>query len=136
MNVTYLTQEGHDRLKGELEEMKTAGRQEVSRSIAEARDKGDLSENAEYAAAKEAQGMLELKINELEKVMATARILSEADMDTTEVRLLTSVTILNKKTGKEDSYKMVSESEANLKDKKISASSGLTPLSTAQILFW
>ncbi|MBK9016198.1 MAG: transcription elongation factor GreA [Saprospiraceae bacterium] len=123
MTVTYLTQEGHNRLKSELEEMKTAGRQEVSRSIAEARDKGDLSENAEYAAAKEAQGMLELKINELEKVMATARILNEEDMDTTEVRLLTSVTILNKKTGKEDTYKLVSESEANLKDKKISASS-------------
>lgn len=123
MNHTYLTQEGHDRLKSELDELKTSGRQEVSRSIAEARDKGDLSENAEYAAAKEAQGMLELKINELEKVMATARILNEEDMDTTEVRLLTSVTIRNKKSGKEDTYKLVSESEADLKTKRISASS-------------
>ena len=123
MNVTYLTQEGHDRLKGELDELKTAGRQEASRAIAEARDKGDLSENAEYDAAKNAQGMLELKINELEKVMANARILNENDMDTSEVRLLTSVTILNKKTGKEDTYKLVSESESSLKDKKISASS-------------
>ncbi len=123
MNVTYLTQEGHDRLKGELEELKTTGRQEASRAIAEARDKGDLSENAEYDAAKNAQGMLELKINELEKVMANARILSTDDMDTSEVRLLTSVTILNKKTKKEDTYKLVSESESSLKDKKISASS-------------
>ncbi|MCF8246908.1 MAG: transcription elongation factor GreA [Saprospiraceae bacterium] len=123
MNVTYLTQEGHDRLKAELEELKTTGRLEVSRAIAEARDKGDLSENAEYSAAKDAQGMLELKINELEKVMANARILSTDDMDTSEVRLLTSVTILNKKTKKEDTYKLVSESESSLKDKKISASS-------------
>ena len=123
MNVTYLTQEGHDRLKAELEELKTTGRQEVSRAIAEARDKGDLSENAEYSAAKDAQGMLELKINELEKVMAHARILCTDDMDTSEVRLLTSVTILNKKTKKEDTYKLVSESESSLKDKKISASS-------------
>jgi transcription elongation factor GreA len=123
MNVTYLTQEGHDRLKAELDEMKTTGRQEAARAIAEARDKGDLSENAEYDAAKNAQGMLELKINELEKVMATARILSADDMDTSEVRLLTSVTILNKKTKKEDTYTLVSESESSLKDKKISASS-------------
>jgi transcription elongation factor GreA len=123
MNVTYLTQEGHDRLKAELDELKTAGRQEAARAIAEAREKGDLSENAEYDAAKNAQGMLELKINELEKVMATARILSSADMDTSEVRLLTSVTILNKKTGKEDTYTLVSESEASLKEKKISATS-------------
>jgi transcription elongation factor GreA len=123
MNVTYLTQAGHDRLKAELDELKTTGRQEAARAIAEARAQGDLSENAEYDAAKDAQGMLELRINELEKVMANARIISEADMDTSEVRLLTSVTILNKKTGKEDTYKLVSESEANLKDKKISASS-------------
>lgn len=123
MNVTYLTQEGHDKLKAELEEMKTTGRQEAARAIAEAREKGDLSENAEYDAAKNAQGMLEMKINELEKVMANARILSAEDMDTSEVRLLTSVTILNKKTNKEDTYTLVSESEANLKEKKISATS-------------
>lgn len=123
MNVTYLTQEGHDKLKAEMDELKTAGRQEAARAIAEAREKGDLSENAEYDAAKNAQGMLELRINELEKVLANVRILNASDMDTSEVRLLTSVTILNKKTGKEDTYTLVSESEASLKDKKISASS-------------
>lgn len=106
-----------------MDELKTAGRQEAARAIAEAREKGDLSENAEYDAAKNAQGMLELRINELEKVLANVRILSASDMDTSEVRLLTSVTILNKKTGKEDTYMLVSESEASLKDKKISASS-------------
>lgn len=122
-SYTYLTQEGHDRLKSELDEMKTTGRRDVARAIAEAREKGDLSENAEYDAAKDAQGLLELKINDLEKVLANARVLNEEDMDTSEVRLLTSVKIRNKKTGKEDTYKLVSESEANLKEKKISASS-------------
>jgi transcription elongation factor GreA len=110
-------------LKTELDELKTTGRQEAARAIAEAREKGDLSENAEYDAAKDAQGMLELRINELEKTLANARILDESMMDTSEVRLLTSVTIKNKKNGKEDTYKLVSESEANLKEKKISASS-------------
>jgi transcription elongation factor GreA len=119
----YLTQEGHDKLKAELDELKTTGRQEAARAIAEAREKGDLSENAEYDAAKDAQGMLELRINELEKALANARILDEASMDTSEVRLLLSVRIKNKKNGKEDTYKLVSESEANLKEKKISASS-------------
>lgn len=122
-NYTYLTQEGHDRLKSELEEMKTTGRMEVAKAIAEAREKGDLSENAEYDAAKDAQGLLELKINELEKMLANARVLNEEDMDTSQVRLLTAVTIRNKKTGKEVTYKLVSESEANLKENKISASS-------------
>lgn len=122
-NYTYLTQEGHDRLKAELDELKTTGRMEAAKAIAEAREKGDLSENAEYDAAKDAQGMLELRINELEKVLAHARILDESMMDTSEVRLLTSVTIKNKKNGKQDTYKLVSESEANLKEKKISASS-------------
>jgi transcription elongation factor GreA len=122
-NHIYLTQEGHNRLKTELDELKTTGRQEAARAIAEAREKGDLSENAEYDAAKDAQGMLELRINELEKTLANARILDESMMDTSEVRLLTSVTIKNKKNGKEDTYKLVSESEANLKEKKISASS-------------
>ncbi len=123
MNYTYLTQEGHDRLKAELDELKSTGRQEAARAIAEAREKGDLSENAEYDAAKNAQGMLELRINELEKVLANARVLDESSMDTSEVRLLTSVTIKNKKTGKQDTYKLVSESEANLKEKKISSTS-------------
>ncbi len=120
---TYLTQEGHDRLKTELDELKTTGRMEAARMIAEAREKGDLSENAEYDAAKDAQGMLELRINELEKTLAHARIIDESMIDISEVRLLTNVTIKNKKSGKQDTYKLVSESEANLKEKKLSATS-------------
>ena len=120
---TYLTQEGYDRLSAELEELKSTGRQEVAKAIAEARDKGDLSENAEYDAAKDAQGMLELKINELEKTLASARILDETQIDTSKVVLLANITIRNKKSGKELTYKLVSESEANLKEKKISVSS-------------
>ncbi len=122
-NIIYLTQEGHDKIKAELDELKSTGRQEAAFAIAEARDKGDLSENAEYDAAKNAQGMLEFRINELERVMGNARILDESTMDTSEVRLLVSVTIKNVKNGKEDTYKLVSESEANLKERKISASS-------------
>lgn len=121
--ITYLTQEGYDRLKGELEEMKTSGRKEISMAISEAREKGDLSENAEYDAAKDAQGMLEMKINELEKTLANVRILDETQLDTSKVVLLAFVTIANEKTGKEMTYQLVSESEADLKMKKISASS-------------
>jgi transcription elongation factor GreA len=122
-NYTYLTQDGHERLNAELDEMKTNGRQQAARAIAEAREKGDLSENAEYDAAKNAQGMLEMKINELEKVLAHARILDESTLDTSAVRLLTTVTIKNVKNGFQVTYKLVSESEANLKEKKISAGS-------------
>jgi transcription elongation factor GreA len=122
-NYTYLTQDGHERLNAELDEMKTNGRQQAAKAIAEAREKGDLSENAEYDAAKNAQGMLEMKINELEKVLAHARILDESTLDTSAVRLLTTVTIKNVKNGFQVTYKLVSESEANLKEKKISAGS-------------
>ncbi|MCB9282797.1 MAG: transcription elongation factor GreA [Lewinellaceae bacterium] len=120
---TYLTQEGFDRLKNELEEMKTTGRQEVARAIAEAREKGDLSENAEYDAAKDAQGLLEMRINDLEKMLANSRILDESQMDSSEVRLLTNVTIKNKNSGKQMTYKLVSESEADLKTNRISIDS-------------
>ena len=120
---TYLTQEGHDRLRRELDEMKTTGRQEVARAIAEAREKGDLSENAEYDAAKDAQGLLEMRINELEKMLASARILDESQIDNSKVVLLSKVTIKNKTSGKEMTYQLVSESEADLKSHKISASS-------------
>ena len=120
---TYLTQEGHDRLRAELEEMKTTGRLEVARAIAEAREKGDLSENAEYDAAKHSQGLLEMRINELEKMLANSRILDESQMDDSEVRLLSNVTIKNKTSGKEMTYKLVSESEADLKSNRISISS-------------
>ncbi len=121
--INYLTKEGYERLKAELDEMKTHGRDEMARAIAEAREKGDLSENAEYDAAKDAQGMLELKINEMEKVMATARILDESQLDTSKVTVLSNVTIRSVKTGKDVTYKLVSETEADLKAKKISVGS-------------
>ena len=123
MAVSYLTPEGYEKLKNELEHLKTKGREEVAQAIAEARDKGDLSENAEYDAAKDAQGLLELKINEMEKVMASARILDKSQLDTSNVTILSTVKIKNKKNNKEVSYTLVSESEANLKEKKISVTS-------------
>lgn len=122
-NYNYLTKEGYHKLKSDLEELKTTERQKVARAIAEAREKGDLSENAEYDAAKEAQGLLELRINELEKVLATARIINESEVDTSKVTVLANVTIRNTKNGKEITYKLVSETEADLKAKKISVSS-------------
>lgn len=123
MSISYMTQAGYDKLKAELEELKTKGRDDVAKAIAEAREKGDLSENAEYDAAKNAQGMLELKINELEKVFANARIIDESQLDTSKVTVLTNVTIKNLKNGAEVTYKLVAEAEANLKEKKISISS-------------
>jgi len=119
----YLTQEGYDKLKNELDELKTKGRQEVAQAIAEAREKGDLSENAEYDAAKDAQGLLELKINELEKTLANARVLDQSQLDTSKVTVFSKVKIKNKKNGKEMTYQLVSEQEADLKAKKISVSS-------------
>jgi len=120
---TYLTQEGYDNLVEELDEFKSTGRQKVAKAIAEAREKGDLSENAEYDAAKDAQGMLELKINELEKIMANARILDASQLDNSKVVVLSNVTIKNVKNNREITYKLVSESEADLKAKKISVTS-------------
>ena len=121
--VQYLTQEGYDKLKAELDELKTKGRQEAARAIAEAREKGDLSENAEYDAAKDAQGLLEYRINELEKTMANSRVLDQSMLDASKVTVLTKVTIKNTKTGKLMTYQLVSESEADLKKKKISVNS-------------
>ena len=123
MSVSYMTQDGYEKLKSELEELKTKGREGAAKAIAEAREKGDLSENAEYDAAKNAQGMLEMKINELEKAFANARILDESTLDTSKVTILTNVTIKNKNNGAEVTYKLVAEAEANLKEKKISVSS-------------
>lgn len=122
-NYTYLTQSGYEKLKAELDELKTTGRQEVARAIAEARSQGDLSENAEYDAAKDAQGMLEMKISELETVMSNARVLDESQLDNSKVAILSNVTIKNLKTGKELTYKLVSETEADTKLMKISVSS-------------
>lgn len=122
-NYTYLTQHGYDKLKAELEELKTTGRMEAARAIAEARSQGDLSENAEYDAAKEAQGLLELKISEMETVMANARVIDESQLDNSKVAILSNVTIKNIKNGKEMTYKLVSETEADAKLQKISVSS-------------
>lgn len=123
MSVSYMTQEGYEKLKAELEDLKSKGRDDVAKAIAEAREKGDLSENAEYDAAKNAQGMLEMKINELEKVFANSRIIDETTLDTSKVTVLTNVTIKNMNNNAEVTYKLVAEAEANLKEKKISVSS-------------
>jgi len=119
----YLSQEGFDRLTAELDNLKTEGRSNVAKAIAEAREKGDLSENAEYDAAKDAQGLLEMKINELEKVMANARVLDASQLDTSNVTVMSKVTIRNVKVKKDIQYMLVSESEADLKAKKISVNS-------------
>jgi transcription elongation factor GreA len=122
-NYTYLTQGGYDKLKADLEELKSTGRQEAAHAIAEARAQGDLSENAEYDAAKEAQGLLELKISEMETVLSSARIIDESLLDDSKVAILSNVTIKNLKTGKEMTYKLVSETEADAKLMKISVTS-------------
>lgn len=121
--VSYYTKEGLDKLKEELNYLKTKERAEISQQIAEAREKGDLSENAEYDAAKEAQGMLELKISKLEETLANARILNDSDLDTSKALVLSTVEIKNKKNGAVMKYTLVAESEANLKEKKISVTS-------------
>jgi transcription elongation factor GreA len=121
--IHYMTREGYERLKSELEEMKTKGRAEAARAIGEAREKGDLSENAEYDAAKEAQGMLELRINELEKQLSSARVLDASSVDTSQVTVLAKVTIVNIKNKAKVTYQLVSESEADLKSKRISVNS-------------
>lgn len=119
----YYTQEGYDNLKNKLHEMKTKGRADIARQIAEARDKGDLSENAEYDAAKDAQGLLESEISKLETLMANARILDESDIDTSTVSLMNKVKIKNIKNGAIMQYTLVAEEEANLKEGKISINS-------------
>ena len=123
MAVNYYTKEGLDKLKAELNELKTKGRADMAKQIAEARDKGDLSENAEYDAAKEAQGLLELKISKLEKVVGDARIIDESSIDTSKVSILSTVKIKNKKNNMEVKYQLVAEEEADLKNGKISVQS-------------
>lgn len=120
---SYMTQEGFTKLKNELDELKSTGRQKAARAIAEAREKGDLSENAEYDAAKEAQGLLELKISELEKSLSMARVINQEDLDDSKVVILSTVKIKQAKTGKLFTYTLVSQSEANLKEGKISVDS-------------
>ena len=123
MAVNYYTKEGLQKLKDELNELKTRGRADMAKQIAEARDKGDLSENAEYDAAKEAQGLLELKISKLEKVVGDARIIDESAIDTSKVSILSTVKIKNRKNSMEVTYTLVAEEEADLKSGKISVQS-------------
>lgn len=123
MAINYYTKEGLQRLKDELEHMKSVERPKISQQIAEARDKGDLSENAEYDAAKEAQGLLEMKISKLEDTVANARLLDSSKIDTSKVMVLSSVKIKNTANKMEMTYKLVSESEADLKAGKISVNS-------------
>jgi len=123
MSTIYLSQQGYDNLKAELDALKSVDRPRIINQIAEARDKGDLSENAEYDAAKEAQGLLEARIAKLENDVANARVLDEADMDISTVHLLTKVTIKNTSNSMEMTYAIVSEAEADLTAKKISATS-------------
>jgi len=123
MSTIYLSQEGYDNLKAELTTLKSIDRPRIINQIAEARDKGDLSENAEYDAAKEAQGLLEARISKLENDVANARVLDESQMDTSTVHLLTKATIKNTANGMEMTYAIVSETEADLAAKKISATS-------------
>ncbi len=121
--VSYYTQEGLDKINKELIDLKTKGRAEIAKQIAEARDKGDLSENAEYDAAKDAQGHLELKIAKLKQVVGNARVIDEAKIDTSKVSILSKVKIKNRGNGMEVSYTLVSEEEADLKTGKISVKS-------------
>lgn len=123
MSVSYYTQEGLKKLQDELNQLKTVERPRISQQIAEARDKGDLSENAEYDAAKDAQGLLELKISKLEDVVANARIVDESKLDNSKALVLSKVKIKNKTSGQEMTYILVAENEADLKAGKISVSS-------------
>ncbi|MDN3203514.1 transcription elongation factor GreA [Algoriphagus sediminis] len=123
MGVQYYTEEGLRKLKEELAELKGKGRQDIAKQIAEARDKGDLSENAEYDAAKDAQGHLELKIAKLEAVVGNARVLDNSIMDPSKAGILSTVKIKNIKNGMEVAYTLVSEEEADLKAGKISLAS-------------
>ena len=118
--ISYITKEGFDRLKKELDQLTSVERPSISQQIAEARDKGDLSENAEYHAAKEAQGMLEMKISKLENTLANARVIDNSKIDTTTVQILNRVRIRNNKNNVEMEYTIVPESEADLKAGKMS----------------
>lgn len=119
-NIQYVTKEGLDKLRTELEQLESIERPKISQQIADARDKGDLSENAEYDAAKEAQGLLELKIAKLQEQLANARVIDASQLDHSKVSILSKVTIKNKTTGLEMTYSLVPETEADLSRGKIS----------------
>ena len=120
--MAYMTEEGYKKLVAELKQMESVERPRISAAIAEARDKGDLSENAEYDAAKEAQGMLEMKINQLKAVIADAKIIDESKLTGDTIQILSKVTLRNPKNGQQMTYTIVSESEANLRQGKIAVS--------------
>ena len=122
-NVSYYTAEGLKKLKDELNQLRDVERPKASQAIAEARDKGDLSENAEYDAAKEAQGLLEMRISKLEETVANARLIDESQLDTSKVLVLSTVKLKNQNNGMVMTYTLVAESEADLKTGKISVSS-------------
>ena len=123
MKVAYYTEEGLKALKAELDQLRDVERPRAAQAIAEARDKGDLSENAEYDAAKEAQGLLEMKIAKLEELVASARVIDESQLDTSKVLILSTVKLKNKANNAVMTYTLVAESEADLKTGKISVSS-------------
>lgn len=123
MAINYMTKEGYEALVKEIEQLEKVDRRRISGQIAEAKEKGDLSENAEYDAAKEAQGMLEMKIAKLKTILGESRILDETKVDLSKVGILTKVTVLNKKTNTKIDYTLVSEKEADLKSGKISVKS-------------
>jgi transcription elongation factor GreA len=125
-NISYYNKEGLEKLKEDLNLLTTVERSKISKMIAEARDKGDLSENAEYDAAKEAQGLLELKISKLQDLISNARVLDESKLDTSKVLLLSTVTIKNLKSGAIMKYTIVPESEADLKSSKLSVTSPIS----------
>lgn len=122
MPITYMTKEGYKKKMEEIAYLESVKRPEISRAIAEARDKGDLSENSEYDAAKEAQGLLEMKISQLKDLVASCRIIDESKLNTEEVQIMNTVTIKNVANGMQMSYTIVADSEANLKEKKIGSS--------------
>lgn len=122
MAITFMTKEGYKKKMEEIAYLESVKRPEISRAIAEARDKGDLSENAEYDAAKEAQGMLEMQIAKLKDLVANARIIDESKLNTDEVQIMNRVTIKNLANGMTVEYTIVADSEANMKEKKIASS--------------
>jgi len=122
-NISYFTPEGLQRLKDEIHQLESVERPKISAQIAEARDKGDLSENAEYDAAKEAQGLMEAKIAKLKNTLANARLVDDSKIDNSKVYILSTVKIRNTKNNAEVTYTLVAENEANLAEKKISVDS-------------
>ncbi|MGO4709082.1 transcription elongation factor GreA [Chryseobacterium sp. 2TAF14] len=118
--ASYVTKEGLDKMKAELEQLEKIERPKITQQIAEARDKGDLSENAEYDAAKEAQGMLEMRISKLKDIVTTSKVIDETQLDTSKVSILTTVKLLNNDTKKEQIFTLVPDNESDLKSGKIS----------------